>query len=112
MQLDATAAALDGLARTLEIRQMFCPALESYKASLALVRSPKVLAAYRDLQARKGFRVVDHTIDADGNQARICVRFSDLLVKSGVDYRNFVALDDRTASTIRVEEEHICADGL
>ncbi len=106
------AAALDSLAKALEIRQLFRPALESYKASLALVRSPQVLADYRDLQARKGFRVVNHTVDADGNQARICVRFSDPLLKSGVDYRNFVALDDRTASTIRVEEEQICADGL
>ncbi len=106
------AAALDSLAKALEIRQLYRPALEAYKASLALVRSPQVLADYRDLQARKGFRVVDHTVDADGNRARICVRFSDPLVKSGVDYRNFVALDDRTASTITVEEEQICADGL
>lgn len=128
IQRDATAAALNGyqmsrsaatraraldlLAKALEQRQLYRAALQSYKESLALADSRQVLAAFQDLKARKGFRVVEHTVDADSNTARICVRFSDPLVKSGVDYRPFVTVDGQTAANITAKGEQICAEGL
>ncbi|TIP54456.1 hypothetical protein, partial [Mesorhizobium sp.] len=60
---EALALLGDGLDR----RDLARPALQAYEASLALVSSPWVTAAYQDLKARKGFRVVDHTVDADSS---------------------------------------------
>ncbi len=127
-QLDATAAALNGyqlsrsstdraraldlLAKSLEWRHLFRSALQAYKASLALVDAPQVRADFRDLKARKGFRVVEHTVDADSNSARICVRFSDPLVKTGVDYRSFVTLDGQMAADVMAKGEQLCAEDL
>lgn len=108
----ARAAALDLLAKALEQREYDRPALKAYEASLALVDSAQVRADYRDLRARRGFRVVDHTVDADGNEARICVRLSEPLLPAGVDYRSFVQIDGRAADTVTAQGQQICAAGL
>ncbi|MCR9139808.1 MAG: alpha-2-macroglobulin family protein [Alphaproteobacteria bacterium] len=108
----ARAQSLDLLAKALEWRQLYRAALQSYKESLALVDSPRVLADFRDLRARKGFRVVEHSVDADSNTARICVRFSDPLVKSGVDYRTFVTVDGQTIADVTAQGDQLCAEDL
>lgn len=106
------AASLAVLAKALENRSLFRPALEAYKASLALVPSQAVQAAYADLRARKGFRVIDHTVDADSLSARVCVQFSDALVKSGVDYGPFVTVDDAAPKAVEAKNKQICVEGL
>ena len=111
-RVDVRADALAKLARALAIQQQYRPALETYKESLALVDSPRVRAAFQDLSARKGFRVVEHTIDADSASARVCVVFSDPLVKSGVNYASFVTIDGRAASSVVAKDKQICAEGL
>ena len=110
--LNVRAEALDKLAKALEFRESYRPALEAYKESLALVDSQQVRADYRDLRERKGFRVVDYTVDADGNTARICLRLSDPLVPSGVDYRPFVTVDGQPASDVTASGEQICTGSL
>ena len=57
--------------------------MQAYEASLALVNSAEIKAEYEDLKARKGFRIVDHTIDADTASPRVCAQFSEELVKIG-----------------------------
>ena len=63
-------------------RRIIAQALSAYKASLALVESQTVRAAYDDLSARQGFRVTGNTIDNDSATPRACVQFSETLVKS------------------------------
>ncbi|MCY6383507.1 alpha-2-macroglobulin family protein [Hoeflea prorocentri] len=106
------AQALDLLAKALEVRQQFRPALEAYKESLALVDSPRVRADFQDLRSRKGFRVVEHTVDADSATARLCVRFSDPLMPTGVDYASYVSIDGRAAGDVTAKGQEICAGGL
>ncbi len=53
----ARADALAVLAKSLENAENFRQALDAYKASVNLVSSAAVQAAYADLRARKGFRV-------------------------------------------------------
>jgi len=106
------AEALALLAQGLERRELFRPSLEAYKASLALADSAPVRAAFLDLKGRKGFRVVEQTVDADTASPRACVQFSDNLVQSGVDYQNFVTLNGQPAPAIRAEGAQICVDGL
>ncbi|MCP4318032.1 MAG: hypothetical protein GY789_18925 [Hyphomicrobiales bacterium] len=106
------AQALDLLAKALELRQQYRSALEAYKESLALVDSPRVRADFQQLRTTKGFRVTEHTVDADSATARLCVQFSDPLAVSGVDYASYVTIDGRTADNVVASGREICTDGL
>ena len=106
------ALALDLLAKGLELRQQYRPALEAYKESLALVDSPRVRADFQQLRSTRGFRVSEHTVDADSASARLCVEFSDPLVASGIDYASYVTINGQTADNISASGRQICADGL
>ncbi len=108
----ARAEALSVIASGLARRDLHRPALSAYEASLALMNSAPVAAEYMDLKARKGFRVVDHSIDADSASPRICAQFSEELVKTGVDYAPFVTVDDQTPKGIEAKDKQICVEGL
>ena len=106
------AESLTLLARGLDKRDMFRAALNAYEASLALDNSASVRAEYEDLKARKGFRVVEHSIDADTSSPRVCAQFSEALVKTGVDYAPFVTVDDQAPKGIEAKDQQICVEGL
>jgi len=108
----ARADALHALAIGLDRRELFRPALQAYEASLALVNSAAVRAEYEDLKARKGFRVVEHSIDSDATSPRICAQFSEDLVKAGVDYSTFVTVDDQAPKAVEASGRQICVEGL
>lgn len=103
---------LSVLGTSLEIAQNYRAAINAYKASLELVEAKTVRAALNDLQARQGFRVVNHTIDADSATARACVQFSEPLVKMGTDYTPFVTLNGVPAKSVEAKGSEICAEGL
>jgi uncharacterized protein YfaS (alpha-2-macroglobulin family) len=103
---------LAAIAAGLDRRDLFRPALQAYEASLALVNSAAVRADYEDLKARKGFRVVDHSIDADTGSPRVCAQFSEELVKTGVDYAPFVTVDNAAPKAIEAKDKQICVEGL
>ena len=86
--------------------------MQAYEASLALVNSPAVLSEYQDLKARKGFRVVEHSVDADTTAPRICAQFSEELVKTGVDYAQFVTIDGAAPKGVEAKGKQICVEGL
>ncbi|TIU26226.1 MAG: hypothetical protein E5W38_27705, partial [Mesorhizobium sp.] len=106
------AEALALLAAGLDKRDLFRPAIQAYEASLALVNSPAVQADYADLKARKGFRVIEHTVDADSSSPRICAQFSEELVKTGVDYSQFVTVDNAAPKAVEAKDKQICVEGL
>jgi uncharacterized protein YfaS (alpha-2-macroglobulin family) len=100
------------IAQALDRRDLYRPALSAYEASLALVNSAAVTAEYRDLKARKGFRVVDHSIDADSTSPRVCAQFSEELVRTGMDYVPFVTVDGQAPKGIEAKDKQICVEGL
>jgi len=106
------ADALAVLAVGLDRRNLFRPSLQAYEASLALVNSAIVRAEYEDLKARKSFRVVEHTIEADTSSPRVCAQFSEELVKTGVDYAPFVTVDDGPPKAVEAKDRQICVEGL
>ncbi|MCO5069912.1 MAG: alpha-2-macroglobulin family protein [Rhizobiaceae bacterium] len=128
LRSDATSAAYNGylLTRTaalradalakiaigLDRRDMFRPALQAYEASLLLVNAPAIRAEYEELKARKGFRVVNHSIDADTASPRVCAQFSESLVKTGVDYSTFVTVDNHAPKAVEAKDQQICVGGL
>ena len=86
--------------------------LQAYEASLALVNSASLRAEYEDLKARKGFRVIEHTVDADTPSPRVCAQFSEELVKTGVDYAPFVTVDNAAPKAVEAKDRQICVEGL
>ncbi|MEO9338182.1 alpha-2-macroglobulin family protein [Mesorhizobium sp. SB112] len=128
MRQNATSAALNGylisrtaatraealafLGDSLDGRDISRPAIQAYQASLALVSSAEVQSRYEDLKARKGFRIVDHSIDADSASPRVCAQFSEDLVKTGVDYAPFVTVDGAAPKAVEAKDKQICVEGL
>ncbi|MCV0397453.1 MAG: alpha-2-macroglobulin family protein [Rhizobiaceae bacterium] len=106
------ASALVALARALERGDQSRPALTAYERSLELASSSEIQAEYEGLKRRKGFRVLNHTVEADGPSPRICVQFSEGLVSSGVDYADFVAVNGQAAKAVDAQGEQVCAEGL
>jgi uncharacterized protein YfaS (alpha-2-macroglobulin family) len=106
------ADALAQIAAGLDRRDLYRPALQAYEASLALLNSASVRAGYEDLKARKGFRIIEHSVDADTSAPRICAQFSEDLVKTGVDYTQFVRVDGGPPKGIEAKDRQICVEGL
>ncbi len=106
------AAMLALLARALEQAGEFRPALEAYKASLALKDVKAVREAHAALYQREGFRVAGNRIDSDTASPRACVQFSEPLVKAGADYASFVTLDGAAPSALEAKGNEICVEGL
>ncbi len=76
------------------------------------MNSASVRSEYEDLKARKGFRVVEHTVEADSASPRVCAQFSEDLVKAGVDYAPFVTVDEAAPKSVEAEGRQICVEGL
>src|SRR5690625_4719653 len=106
------AAAYGLLAEVLADRGHFRPALESYKAGLALHEDPGMRAALDDLRAEHGFRVVDHTVDADTASPRICVQFSEDLLPGRTDFSTYVTLDGAPPASVSPEGQQLCVEGV
>lgn len=106
------ADALAVLAKALESSENFRAALSAYKVSLAIVEAKTVRAAYTTLKTRQGFRVTEHTVDSDSAMPRVCVQFSEALVRAGVDYTPFVTLDGAPPRALEAKGSEICVEGL
>ena len=58
-----------------------------------------------------GFLVTDTSVESDSAAPRICARFSEPLVKAGVDYEPYVQTGDATL-VVQVEDAQLCVDGV
>ena len=100
------------LAAGLDRRDLFRPALQAYEASLALVNSAAVQAEYDDLKARKGFRVVDHTVDAD-NPRRASARSSPRTwSRPASTMRSSSPSTTQRPRRVEAKDKQICVEGL
>ncbi|MDF2096602.1 alpha-2-macroglobulin family protein [Aquibaculum arenosum] len=108
----ARAEAYALLAEALVERGLFRPALESYKAGLALQEDAEMRAAFERLRAEHGFRVVDHTVDADAASPRICVQFSENLMRGRVDFTPYVTLDGAPPAAVTPQGQQLCVEGV
>lgn len=106
------ATALDLLARTLVLSDRYRPALESYKLSLSLSENPRVRAAYEELDASHGFRMLDYSVDSDAAEPSACVQFSERLDGNDTEYTDYLRLDGSEPADVRVSNKEICVGGL
>ncbi|ESR25560.1 alpha-2-macroglobulin family protein [Lutibaculum baratangense] len=100
------------LARALESRSNFRPALEAYKESLAANEDADVRQAYLELDQQHGFRIVDYTINSDAADPRVCVQFSEELRKGRTNFQPYVTLDGQPAQGLDASGQELCVTGV
>ncbi|MFO1149629.1 MAG: alpha-2-macroglobulin [Alsobacter sp.] len=106
------AAALAALGEVYQRREIWRPALDAYRASLAAADDAAVRATYQALREEHGFRISDYKVDSDSASPRACFQFSDPLARGKVDFTPFVAVAGAANAAVTVEEQQLCVDGL
>jgi uncharacterized protein YfaS (alpha-2-macroglobulin family) len=106
------ARALVVLSAGLQRRSQWRPAIDALAESLKLVEAPAVREAYTRLRNTHGFRILDHKVDAEARQPRICVQFSERPEGGAAELAKFVTLGGREPQALVVEEKQLCVDGL
>ena len=105
------AEALTYLAQGLVRQKKFRPALEAYKATLALVDSANSRDVFTTLRAAHGFRVTGHNVNAETAAPRICIQFSEKFVKTN-DYTTFLTVDGKAPNGLDVEQRQLCVNDV
>ncbi len=59
-----------------------------------------------------GFRITENEVQSDSIRPRICVNFSEPLVKAGVDYSTYVQLPETGLSVERTGDQQLCVEGM
>lgn len=104
--------ALELIARSFVPRQLWKPAIRSYRAALAIREDATLRSAYDALVAENGFRILSHQVDSDAAQPRACLVFSESLQKSRPNLADFVRVENGDGTSVEVEDTQICIDGL
>ena len=110
--LDQRADALKAIGTGMSRREQWKPAIRAYRASLALKEDPRLRERYERVAAEHGFRITNHTVDADAARPRVCVQFSDELPVSRLGLADFVVVSGGSGLAIEPEERQICIDGV
>lgn len=105
------AAALTTLAEAFALRSMWRPALDAYRASLALVDDAKTRTAYQEMREERGFRLLSYDVDSDAASPRACFKFSEPLAAK-VDFAPYVTLGGAANAAVSVEDQQLCVEGL
>ena len=106
------ALALAVLGQMLERREIWRPAIESFKASLRLAERESVRADFERLRAERGFRMIDYSVDADAEAPRACVQFSETFADGNIEVADYVTLDGARPGAVTREAQELCIDGL
>src|SRR5690606_14550097 len=56
--------------------------------------------------------ILNHTVDSDLASPRLCIQFSENLVKAGVDYATFFTVDGGAPKAVEAREQQACVEGL
>jgi uncharacterized protein YfaS (alpha-2-macroglobulin family) len=108
----AKAAALWVLHDALKRRSYWRPAIDALHASLALAENADVRQAYDALVTEHGFRILEYKVDADAQQPRLCIQFSERLAPGQSDWAKYFTVDGKDPQAVTVEAQQICLDGL
>jgi uncharacterized protein YfaS (alpha-2-macroglobulin family) len=106
------AASLGALGRAYQAREMWRPALDAYRLSLAAAENPRLRAVYAELREKRGFQIRGYKVDSDSASPRACFTFSDPLARGRVDFSPFVVVQGAQSPAITAEGQQLCVDGL
>lgn len=105
-------AALDALSKAFALSQEWKPAIRSLRKARDLNPSdPSLTQRYEKMVADHGFRILDHRVDADAAEPRICVIFSDELEKNR-DFSDFVKVQGGNGTAVTSEGSQLCVTGV
>ncbi len=105
------AAVLRLLATALEALGDGRASIDVLRRAEALAPDTATAAALSRAIGLYGFRVMETTADFQPASPRICVRFSESLVRSGVDYADFVRFEGGS-HPVEVDADSLCLEGL
>jgi alpha-2-macroglobulin len=107
------ASSLRNLAAVFESREMWRPALTTYRLSLDAQDNAEARKSYEDLREKRGFRLTENKTDADSATPRACFTFSESLARGRVDFAPYVAVTGaRSDTAVTAEDSQICVEGL
>jgi alpha-2-macroglobulin len=107
------ALSLRTLASVFESREMWRPALTTYRLSLEAQDNAEARRSYEELRDRRGFRLTDNKTDADSATPRACFTFSEPLARGRVDFAPYVAITgSRSDTAVTAEDSQLCVEGL
>ncbi|WP_119390428.1 alpha-2-macroglobulin [Taklimakanibacter lacteus] len=106
------ALALNDIAQALVKREDWRPALNAYRASLALVENEEIRQTYEELRKVHGFRITDYTVESDAPQPRLCFQFSDPLSNAVSDFAPYFTQSPGAISAVTVDGTKLCIEGL
>ncbi len=81
------------------------------RRATALSNRSDLLAKLDEAIAQFGFRVTEHQVDNTAANARICVTFSEPLVRSGVTYDSYVRVPE-TDTVSEISGAQLCVQGI
>lgn len=105
------ASALEVLAQRLEDAGRGRDMIPALRLAQAIAPRADMAAALEEAVGKYGFRVTGNSVQSDTAAPRICVEFSEPLIKAGQDYTPFLGLPDATLSVV-AEDRQLCVDGL
>ncbi|MEP1208241.1 MAG: alpha-2-macroglobulin family protein [Rhizobiaceae bacterium] len=106
------ADALVSVAEALVQKRLYREAIVSYRASLKLKDNGDVRRAFTQLRREKGFRITNHSVEADTTSPRICVDFSEPLDTADTAYENYLSTQGLSNPALAVSNSRLCVEGL
>ncbi len=111
-QVQERAESLRWIAQTFAARDQWRAAIRANRAALGLIDDPSLRALVEQQVAAHGFRLLEHRVDSDAANPRICLEFSDPLDRRHPHLSDFVRVIGRTDLAIEPEGQQICIDGV
>ncbi|MEH6718890.1 MAG: alpha-2-macroglobulin family protein [Aurantimonas endophytica] len=112
---DERAEALRALGASFEAKQDWKMAIRSYRKSLAIADVGSVQAQLDAVVAEHGFRIIEHTVDNNAANPRICLNFSDTLsgtLTSSENAGDYVSVEGGDNLPVTASGTQICVDGV
>lgn len=105
------ARALDFMGTALSRRQAWKPVIKAWRLALEIDERPGLRERYERMVAEHGFRILDHQVDSDAVNPRICVVFSETLPRAA-DMSPFVKVTGEGPFAVESEGAQVCIDGV
>jgi alpha-2-macroglobulin len=104
-------AALMTLSRALERNARGRDMIGALRLARSLMPRDDIAAELERAVGKYGFRIAGNSVESDSAAPRICVEFTEPLVKAGVDYDSYVRLPD-PALLVQADGSRLCIDGV
>ncbi len=99
------------LAEGLEARGRGRLSIPAYRMAQKLAPRDEIAEALDGVIGKYGFRVIDHRVDSDSAEPRICAVFSEPLLEAGIDYAPYVQ-SGTSGLAVEASGRQLCVSGL